>query len=89
MDEQSKEVEVARQFALDWLNRFGDNPLPDGYFTRVDVMFDSKEEEPILLLELDSDDDGGAARMLCYLVDGEVRWGAWYFDGTWGEMQGR
>jgi len=85
-------VDVATHFALDWLNKVGGEftkaqPLPDDYFTRVDVLFNSHEAEPILLLELDAADDGGPARMLCYISDGRVAWGAWYFDGTWGEMR--
>src|SRR4030095_8165473 len=82
MDEKA----IAKQFAVNWLNRQGGEPLPDDYFTSVDVMFDSREDEPILLLEFNSNDDGGPARMLCYISNGRVAWGAWYFDGTWGEM---
>jgi hypothetical protein len=84
-------ADVATHYALDWLNHLGEvagsDPLPDDYFTDVTVMFNSHEDEPILLLEMNSSDDGGPARMLCYLRDGQVAWGAWYFDGTWGEMR--
>jgi len=81
--------EIARDYAMKWLNSKGD-PLPDDYITDVVVMFDSGEDvfdERMMLLELVSDDDGGNAMMFCHIsADHEVVWAAWYFDTTWGEM---
>jgi hypothetical protein len=85
------EKEVAKQFAIEWLNRQGGDPLPDDYFTRVDVLFDDRvlgdEGEFDMLLVLGSDDDGGSARMFAQFEDEKIKWAAWYFDTTWGEMK--
>jgi hypothetical protein len=85
-------LKTATDFALEWLNRFNPaEPLPNDYFTQVDVLYDDRiladEEEFELMLRLDSADDGGAARMWAQFVDGKIKWAAWYFDGTWGEMK--
>lgn len=84
------EKDVAKQFAIEWLNRQGGDPLPDDYFTRVDVLFDDRvlgdEGEFDMLLVLGSDDDGGSARMFVQFEDEKIKWAAWYFDTTWGEM---
>ena len=85
--------EVAKQYAINWLNGLGGDPLPDGYFTKVDVLYDDRvdengdDDEFEMMLLLQSDDDGGAARMFAHFVDGEIKWAAWYFDTTWGEMK--
>jgi hypothetical protein len=76
--------QIAKGFALEWLNRQGGDPLPDDYFTRVTVMYRVDDD---FLFEFDSADDGGPARMFANITDGQITFAAWYFDTTWGEMK--
>lgn len=89
---ERNEREIARKYALDWLNSLGGDPLPDDYFTDVVVMSDSGEmmvstAGRAMLFEFHSDDDGGPALMFAHFEEDTIVWSAWYFDGTWGEMR--
>jgi hypothetical protein len=87
--------EIAKQFALNWLNSVSSNvaaPLPDDYFTEAVVMYSTDDPTDLtieneVLFEMRTADDGGPARMFAHFLDGKIVWGAWYFDGTWGEMK--
>jgi len=98
MTDELEPKEVARRHAITWLNRVNrdsptsvqDDQLPDDYFTGVEVMYDSGEslmEERIMLLSLETDDEGGSAMMFCHFADEAIWYSTWYFDGTWGEMK--
>ena len=87
--------EIARRYAVKWLNRVirasapsqPHDLLPEDYLTFAEVLYSSGGDDSFMLIEMHTDDDGGSAQMFCHIVDNEIRWAAWYFDGTWGEMR--
>jgi hypothetical protein len=79
--------EIARLYALNWLNRLGGELLTEDYFTGVKTMYSVEDALGTdALFEFESDDDGSDARMFAHFEDGKITFAAWYFDTTWGEM---
>jgi hypothetical protein len=79
--------EMARLYALNWLNKLGGELLTESYFTGVKTLYSVEDALGIdALFEFQSDDDGSDARMFAHFDDGKITFAAWYFDTTWGEM---